>query len=91
MVKQGFCRCVRSLIRGRHGRAGGKLLARGLRSDVLMLTCVCKRQVAKLLVFALFPPALPDVRELVMERVRKHFQPEFLNRIDEFICFEPLR
>jgi hypothetical protein len=26
-----------------------------------------------------------------MERVRKHFQPEFLNRIDEFICFEPLR
>lgn len=33
----------------------------------------------------------PDVRELVMERVRKHFQPEFLNRIDEFICFEPLR
>lgn len=32
-----------------------------------------------------------DVRELVMERVRKHFQPEFLNRIDEFICFEPLR
>jgi ATP-dependent Clp protease ATP-binding subunit ClpA len=32
-----------------------------------------------------------DVRELVMARVRKHFQPEFLNRIDEFICFEPLR
>jgi ATP-dependent Clp protease ATP-binding subunit ClpB len=32
-----------------------------------------------------------DVRELVMERVRKHFQPEFLNRIDEFICFEPLK
>jgi ATP-dependent Clp protease ATP-binding subunit ClpA len=26
-----------------------------------------------------------------MARVRKHFQPEFLNRIDEFICFEPLR
>jgi ATP-dependent Clp protease ATP-binding subunit ClpA len=26
-----------------------------------------------------------------MERVRKHFAPEFLNRIDEFICFEPLR
>lgn len=31
-----------------------------------------------------------DMRELVMERVRKHFRPEFLNRIDEFICFEPL-
>jgi ATP-dependent Clp protease ATP-binding subunit ClpB len=25
-----------------------------------------------------------------MEKVRKHFQPEFLNRIDEFIIFEPL-
>uniref|UniRef100_A0A383VLZ4 Clp R domain-containing protein n=1 Tax=Tetradesmus obliquus TaxID=3088 RepID=A0A383VLZ4_TETOB len=31
-----------------------------------------------------------DVRELVMERVRRHFQPEFLNRIDEFIIFDPL-
>jgi ATP-dependent Clp protease ATP-binding subunit ClpB len=25
-----------------------------------------------------------------MDKVRKHFQPEFLNRIDEFILFEPL-
>lgn len=25
-----------------------------------------------------------------MEKVRKHFQPEFINRIDEFIIFEPL-
>ena len=32
----------------------------------------------------------PEMRELVMERVRKHFQPEFINRIDEFIIFEPL-
>lgn len=30
------------------------------------------------------------MRELVMEKVRKHFQPEFVNRIDEFIIFEPL-
>jgi hypothetical protein len=30
------------------------------------------------------------MRELVMEKVRKHFQPEFINRIDEFIIFEPL-
>jgi ATP-dependent Clp protease ATP-binding subunit ClpA len=40
---------------------------------------------------ALLAVVYADVRELVMERVRKHFQPEFLNRIDEFICFEPLR
>ncbi|KAF6253273.1 P-loop containing nucleoside triphosphate hydrolase protein [Scenedesmus sp. NREL 46B-D3] len=32
----------------------------------------------------------PDVRELVMDKVRRHFQPEFLNRIDEFIIFDPL-
>jgi ATP-dependent Clp protease ATP-binding subunit ClpB len=30
------------------------------------------------------------VRELVMDKVRRHFQPEFLNRIDEFIIFDPL-
>ena len=28
---------------------------------------------------------------MVMEKVRKHFQPEFINRIDEFIIFEPLQ
>lgn len=32
-----------------------------------------------------------EVRELVMDKVRKHFQPEFLNRVDEFIIFEPLQ
>lgn len=26
-----------------------------------------------------------------MDKVRRHFQPEFLNRIDEFIIFEPLK
>ncbi|KAF8056728.1 clpB2 [Scenedesmus sp. PABB004] len=31
-----------------------------------------------------------DVRELVMAKVRAHFQPEFLNRLDEFILFAPL-
>ncbi|KXZ48462.1 hypothetical protein GPECTOR_27g632 [Gonium pectorale] len=32
----------------------------------------------------------PQIRELVMEQVRRHFPPEFLNRVDEFIIFEPL-
>lgn len=45
--------------------------------------------------YSLFPllapfPPFPEMRELVMEKVRKHFQPEFVNRIDEFIIFEPL-
>lgn len=31
------------------------------------------------------------LREVVMQKVRKHFQPEFLNRVDEFIIFDPLR
>ncbi|GFR45071.1 hypothetical protein Agub_g6445, partial [Astrephomene gubernaculifera] len=32
----------------------------------------------------------PQIRELVMDQVRRHFPPEFLNRVDEFIIFEPL-
>jgi ATP-dependent Clp protease ATP-binding subunit ClpB len=32
-----------------------------------------------------------SVRELVMERVRSHFRPEFLNRIDDIILFHRLR
>ncbi|MCX8999988.1 ATP-dependent chaperone ClpB [Rhizobiaceae bacterium BDR2-2] len=32
-----------------------------------------------------------SVRELVMERVRAHFRPEFLNRIDDIILFHRLR
>jgi ATP-dependent Clp protease ATP-binding subunit ClpA len=28
---------------------------------------------------------------LAPPQVRKHFKPEFVNRIDEFIIFEPLR
>ncbi|KAG1671091.1 hypothetical protein FOA52_000763 [Chlamydomonas sp. UWO 241] len=31
------------------------------------------------------------VRERVMEHVKEHFRPEFINRIDEFITFQPLR
>jgi ATP-dependent Clp protease ATP-binding subunit ClpB len=30
------------------------------------------------------------MRELVMESVRGHFRPEFLNRIDEIVIFRPL-
>ena len=30
------------------------------------------------------------MRERVMEAVRQHFRPEFLNRIDEIVIFEPL-
>jgi ATP-dependent Clp protease ATP-binding subunit ClpB len=30
------------------------------------------------------------VREQVMEAVRRHFRPEFLNRLDEIILFHPL-
>eukprot|EP00195_Chlamydomonas_chlamydogama_P016479 CAMPEP_0202907142 /NCGR_PEP_ID=MMETSP1392-20130828/41493_1 /ASSEMBLY_ACC=CAM_ASM_000868 /TAXON_ID=225041 /ORGANISM="Chlamydomonas chlamydogama, Strain SAG 11-48b" /LENGTH=196 /DNA_ID=CAMNT_0049595921 /DNA_START=1 /DNA_END=588 /DNA_ORIENTATION=+ len=31
------------------------------------------------------------VKEKVMEHVRSHFRPEFINRVDDFITFEPLR
>jgi ATP-dependent Clp protease ATP-binding subunit ClpB len=29
-------------------------------------------------------------RDMVMGAVRSHFRPEFINRIDEFIMFDPL-
>ncbi|HYM49600.1 MAG TPA: ATP-dependent chaperone ClpB [Candidatus Limnocylindrales bacterium] len=32
----------------------------------------------------------PEQRRLVMDAVRAHFRPEFLNRIDEIIIFKPL-
>ncbi|MCM1284136.1 MAG: ATP-dependent chaperone ClpB [Muribaculaceae bacterium] len=32
----------------------------------------------------------PEVEALVMEEVRGHFRPEFLNRLDEIIMFKPL-
>jgi ATP-dependent Clp protease ATP-binding subunit ClpB len=32
----------------------------------------------------------PDARELVMGELRRHFRPEFLNRIDEIVLFKPL-
>ena len=31
-----------------------------------------------------------DLKEKVMNHVRSHFRPEFINRLDEFIVFEPL-
>ncbi|KXZ44338.1 hypothetical protein GPECTOR_69g431 [Gonium pectorale] len=31
------------------------------------------------------------IKNLVMAQVRTHFRPEFVNRIDEFIVFDPLR
>jgi ATP-dependent Clp protease ATP-binding subunit ClpC len=32
----------------------------------------------------------PEVREGILQSVRKHFRPEFINRIDELIIFNPL-
>ena len=32
----------------------------------------------------------PDARELVMGELRRHFRPEFLNRVDEIVLFTPL-
>lgn len=32
----------------------------------------------------------PDNEELVMNELRNHFRPEFLNRLDEVIMFKPL-
>jgi len=31
-----------------------------------------------------------DVRERIMEEVRMHFRPEFLNRVDDIVLFKPL-
>ncbi|CAK7064193.1 MAG: Chaperone protein ClpB [Desulfovibrio sp.] len=33
----------------------------------------------------------PDVRDHVMEELRRHFRPEFLNRVDETVLFRPLQ
>ena len=32
----------------------------------------------------------PAAEEMVMNELRSHFRPEFLNRLDEIICFSPL-
>ncbi len=32
----------------------------------------------------------PGVREAVLQQLRSHFRPEFLNRIDEIVLFKPL-
>lgn len=39
-----------------------------------------------------FTPSIPaDVRSLVLSEVRHHFRPEFLNRLDDLVLFNPLR
>lgn len=35
-------------------------------------------------------PIVESVRKQVMEEVRSHFRPEFLNRLDDILIFEPL-
>jgi ATP-dependent Clp protease ATP-binding subunit ClpB len=32
----------------------------------------------------------PENRELVMDELRRHFRPEFLNRVDDIVLFKPL-
>jgi len=32
----------------------------------------------------------PDARDLVMGELRRHFRPEFLNRVDDIVLFKPL-
>ncbi|MGY1762393.1 ATP-dependent chaperone ClpB [Geodermatophilus sp. SYSU D00779] len=32
----------------------------------------------------------PDAREAVMAELRRHFRPEFLNRVDDIVLFKPL-
>ena len=34
--------------------------------------------------------AYEDVRKVVMGELRRHFRPEFLNRVDETVVFHPL-
>ena len=33
----------------------------------------------------------PDVRESVLAELRRHFRPEFLNRVDDIVLFKPLQ
>lgn len=39
----------------------------------------------------LTPPPLQPTRQMIEQAVRSHFRPEFLNRIDEIVFFQPLR
>jgi ATP-dependent Clp protease ATP-binding subunit ClpB len=32
----------------------------------------------------------PEARELVLAELRRHFRPEFLNRVDDIVLFKPL-
>merc|ERR1712014_85935 len=37
------------------------------------------------------PSAFPSAKRAVMRAVQKHFRPEFINRLDDMLVFEPLR
>merc|ERR1712093_863308 len=37
------------------------------------------------------PSAFPSAKKAVMRAVQKHFRPEFINRLDDMLVFEPLR
>jgi ATP-dependent Clp protease ATP-binding subunit ClpB len=36
------------------------------------------------------PGIAPEVRQQVMAAVKRHFRPEFLNRLDDIVIFQPL-
>ncbi|HUK13444.1 MAG TPA: ATP-dependent Clp protease ATP-binding subunit [Thermoanaerobaculaceae bacterium] len=36
-------------------------------------------------------PSLAEIRETVMRELRRHFSPEFLNRLDDIVVFHPLQ
>ena len=40
--------------------------------------------------FTMDADAYEEARNLVMQDLRAHFRPEFLNRLDETIMFKPL-
>jgi ATP-dependent Clp protease ATP-binding subunit ClpC len=37
------------------------------------------------------PPAFGEIRETVLRELRRHFPPEFLNRLDDVVVFQPLQ
>jgi ATP-dependent Clp protease ATP-binding subunit ClpA len=45
---------------------------------------------AAVVAVAVVPLVTCQAREMVMMAVRSHFRPEFINRVDEFIMFDPL-
>ena len=37
------------------------------------------------------PPAFGEIRETVLRELRRHFPPEFVNRLDDVVVFQPLQ